>query len=409
MKIKTEIFIDKYIIKFFIFLIYYPVKFLGKVLKIDHNLNKDFNNFAIVKYKGMGSILQSIPLITNIKKYYPKARVTYISSVQNAVILEKISVIDDLILLNDRSFKNIVIDIIPFIFKLIKRRFQILIDLEVYSNFSSLMTTFSFATNRFGFYLKLNKYRLGIYNYLMYYNISTPIHQTYLQLLRIITEDKELSLNFYPLVTKINIVNNIELNKEKYILINPNASELRIERRWGKRNFISLINNLINSFSEYKIILIGSANESKYVNSIYKEINDNNKVIDLSAKTNIDELIALIKYSTLFITNDSGPMHIASSLNVKTLSLFGPCSPSQYGSQSLNNYPIYLNLYCSPCVHEFDMPPCKGNNHCMQNIKVAEVYDLTINIIQNNAARNHNYKDNDILYNCDNTVFGKLE
>ena len=73
-------------------------------------------------------------------------------------------------------------------------------------------------------------------------------------------------------------------------------------------------------------------------------------------------------------------MHISFALGKPTISLFGPASPIQYG-QNKNAFGIYKNLYCSPCVHDFISPPCKGDNQCMKKITVKEVELLCKNIL----------------------------
>ena len=80
----------------------------------------------------------------------------------------------------------------------------------------------------------------------------------------------------------------------------------------------------------------------------------------------------MIAHADAVVTNDTGPLHISLAFRKPVCGLFGPCSPSQYG-QMETCVPIYKNVYCSPCVHEFAVPPCLGNNQCMQRIEVAEV------------------------------------
>ena len=72
------------------------------------------------------------------------------------------------------------------------------------------------------------------------------------------------------------------------------------------------------------------------------------------------------------ISNDTGPMHIAFAVNTKTIALFGPCSPLQYGDIHAVEI-FYKHVHCSPCVHKYLRPPCHGDNICMKNISAGEV------------------------------------
>ncbi len=82
-------------------------------------------------------------------------------------------------------------------------------------------------------------------------------------------------------------------------------------------------------------------------------------------------------------------MHIGFSLKKTAIALFGPCSPHQYGFAE-NAVCFYKNVYCSPCVHEFIIPPCSyGNNDCMKLISVEEV----MNLFSRDLLRKRNYFD----------------
>jgi len=176
-----------------------------------------------------------------------------------------------------------------------------------------------------------------------------------------------------------------------------NASDLRLERRWGNDNFASLIPMLQEHFPDYKIVLIGSKNEQQYVQELMSHLNTLHNIINYAGKTTIDELIALIGNANLMITNDTGPMHIAFASKTKTVALFGPCTPSQYGNFERTNI-IYHRVYCSPCVHEFAKPPCNGDNQCMQNITPDEVLIAVKNAVSNNLSPSPLFLKDDIIW-----------
>jgi ADP-heptose:LPS heptosyltransferase len=246
----------------------------------------------------------------------------------------------------------------------------------------------------------------------MFFNTHTSVSQTYLQLARLLNCHMIYD-ELYPLQSsseEIPLSENrvLKFRDEKYIVINPNASDLRIERRWSKENFIALIQKIFTANPEYLIILIGNKKEQSYVNEILLEINDDERIFSLAGKTNLDELISLIKYSSLIITNDTGPMHIAFSTEAKTVSLFGPCAPVQHGHMK-NNFTLYKKVYCSPCVHDFSVPPCSGDNQCMKLIGVDEVFDAAQLMLRiNTDAMPLNKKDQTIYLADERNVLGKV-
>jgi len=408
MKTSTKLWLDKNVVGRSMSLLNSIVRLLGKILHINHSLNCNFKTIAICKYKGMGSIIQATPLIKTMRINYPNAKIIFVSSKENFQIISMIPEIDEIILINDKSFRNFLGSFWPFVFKLISKKIEVFIDLEVYSNFSSLISVMSIAKNRLGFYLNSKRYRLGNYTHMMFYNNRSPISETYLQFARMMkckTIIHHLH-NFENSALKSSFLFEGKcLDEIEYIVINPNASDLRIERRWDANNYIELINRIHIQNPSCFVFIIGSKSELPYVNQLLEKIVKKNKIASLAGKTNIFELIEIIKNSKIFITNDSGPMHIGFATRARTISLFGPCSPSQYGIAE-NSISIYENLYCSPCVHEFVDPPCRGDNQCMKNISVEKVIAAFSAII--NKQRKSDFSKDDILYHSEEKTFGEL-
>jgi len=92
------------------------------------------------------------------------------------------------------------------------------------------------------------------------------------------------------------------------------------------------------------------------------------QVINLAGKTNLRELMALIQLCDLFLTNDSGPMHIASALGTKLITLFGSTNDIKTGPYS-GGVVIHKRPSCSPCYKRV----CPIDFRCMTQITVDEV------------------------------------
>lgn len=345
------------------------------ILRPDHSLDKNFKSFGIVKFKGMGSIIQAGPMLSTIRMNYPESRIYFITSVQNRAIVEKIDEIDEVIYLNDRDFLSLLFGLPVFIFKLIRKRIDVLFDLEVYSNISSILSTFSCARNRFGYYRSASQYRMGLYTHMMFFNSSMPLSQCYLQMIRALPIKDELTdLRPFDPQGPGGTADFIDQSRP-LVLVNPNASDLRIERRWVEKKFAELIDEIRREYPEYQVALIGGKGEQDYVAEVINHAAyDKESLINLSGKTNIDELIWLLSTATLFISSDTGPAHLAYSQQCPSIILFGPVNPVQFEIPD-NVRVMYKNLYCSPCVHEFDVPPCHGDNQCMKLISVKEVFN----------------------------------
>jgi ADP-heptose:LPS heptosyltransferase len=412
MRTGLQIFIDKKIGPAFNLILYTFVRITGKILRIDHRLDKPFKRIVICKYKGLGSIVQASALISTLKKNYPDAEIRFLSTTGNKGILDFYrNYINDDILIDDGSAFKLFKTTFSAILKLWKFKPEIFIDLEVYSNFSTFICTISAAKNRFGFYKSDKDYRTGLFTHLMYYNIKAPLSEIYLQMARLLPinqidhklifpeSNSETELHLTQILTADGYAG------QEFIVINPNASDLRLERRWPKNSYSEIIKQLRIKFPEISIILVGNKAETAYVNSIHNDFSTDNFIINSSGKLSLAELVTLISKAKIVITNDTGPLHISLSLNKTTIGLFGPCSPSQYGQMETCT-PIYENVYCSPCVHEFMQPPCNGDNQCMKNISVNQVMSTIEKLICNEKPV---AKESLINYQTNNKALGYIQ
>ncbi|MDF2438813.1 MAG: glycosyl transferase, family 9 [Bacteroidota bacterium] len=388
MKLKTKIVVDRVAGLPIVYLLNILARILGFILRIDHSLDRPVKTIAICKFVGMGSIVQCTPLIKTLRIKYPSAKIIFVTNQSNATLFKYIDGVDEVFTVSDKGIFALISSSLKLLFKLWGNRPDTYIDMEIYSNYSSVITTMSLARNRMGFFKDDKMYRKGMYTHMLFFNIKSPVSQTYLQFARIMGASDpftEVTLNagkIEPaLMTSVKEKIDCELARD-YIVINPNASDLRLERRWPSENVVQLISILAAEYPQKQIVLIGDKNESKHVGFIASQVASGVNLIDSSGKLSLHELIALIKNAELLITNDTGPMHLAFALNTKTVSLFGPCSPQQYGGTK-NTISIYKNVYCSPCVHEFLIPPCNGNNQCMKKINVLEVSEAVSKALRN--------------------------
>ena len=164
--------------------------------------------------------------------------------------------------------------------------------------------------------------------------------------------------------------------KNKVLGISPGAS-YGVAKRWYPKEFADVA---IDLSSQYDIIIFGGPGEKDIGKDIEKYLIekgvDNYK--NLTAKITIKELISQIANLDLFITGDSGPMHIAAAFQIPTVAIFGPTNDKET-SQWMNEKNIILkkNLECQPCMKR--ECPLKHHN-CMKLIKSVDVLDAVHSI-----------------------------
>ena len=133
--------------------------------------------------------------------------------------------------------------------------------------------------------------------------------------------------------------------------------------------FVELGRKLLEN-SKITIILTGSIEEKQACEVLLRKINPD-RVINFAGKTTFKELITLYSISDLLITNDSGPVHFASTTDIPILALFGPETPKIFGPMSPNAKVISMELACSPCISVFNQKKSYcSDNQCMKQISV---------------------------------------
>lgn len=169
----------------------------------------------------------------------------------------------------------------------------------------------------------------------------------------------------------------ILVKKNKLLGINPGAS-YGSSKQWYPHNFAKVAFSLS---SEYDIIIFGGPQDfdiAKDIENYLTELGIMNYQ-NLAAKLSITDLISEIANLDLFITCDSGPMHIAAALEIPTVSIFGPTQEKET-SQWMNkkNNLVKKNLECQPCMERI----CPlGHHNCMKLIKETDVLDAVADLI----------------------------
>lgn len=365
--------------------------FLGRFLNINHSITKEnVKNVVIAKYLGLGSIVRSQVIIEDIKTVFPNAKIYYLTSKKNKAIFDIIRNVDKVFTIDDAGIISMAFSTFNLIKNLLKIKADVFMDLEVYSRYSTCISIMSCARNRYGFFRHDIHWHIGVYTHMLYFNNQKNISEIYLQLSKYLTRSdnnyKSLpSFNFREdnkkEVEDYFLKNLKRKEKDLYIGINANASELALERRYPPAYFTELIENLLNIKNVY-IFLIGSPSERQYLEEeIYNKLNAKNrdKVFLTAGLFSLNGSIYLLSKFDLFITTDSGPLHFAYAQNINIISIWGPCSHFHYGIKNYkNDIAINTNAYCSPCIHLTIRPPCRGHNICLQKIYPKIIYDKVI-------------------------------
>ncbi|HLZ17785.1 MAG TPA: glycosyltransferase family 9 protein, partial [Cyclobacteriaceae bacterium] len=245
-----------------------------------------------------------------------------------------------------------------------------IVDLELFSRFTALLSFLSGASSRVGFTNLHDEglYRGNIINKGVRYNPHVHIAVNFVSLVNramglFENEYATHAISRESLRLQQAVVSELSINavrekikslypawrNEALVLLNVNASDLLPQRRWPQENFAAVGRSLLQQFPNLLVVLTGSPSERDYVQKV-KDMIDDARCVNSAGVFLFEELVPLYQISTCMLTNDSGPAHFAAVTPLKVFVLFGPETPALYLPIGGNTESFYLALPCSPCV-----------------------------------------------------------
>ena len=351
----------------------------------------------------IGALVVAYPAIEEARKQFPKSRICFITAAAGVQTLELMGFEEeDILLLETDSIKNLLQGLLKIRTHFKEERVSAVV-LEPFARFSTLLSAWIGASQRIGCYRFLNEgvYLGNLLTHRLVYNSHLHASQTYFAMTKALNDPGSTE----PLLKETiapQIRNRLKISipeKEqqalwtrlqskcpgkkfiKIILINANTSDIIPLRKWPLENFVELGKQLLEN-SKITVVLTGGPDEQDACAELAKKINSE-RVINFAGKTSFKELITLYSISDLLITNDSGPVHFASTTEIPIVALFGPETPKIFGPMSPKAKVISLELACSPCISVFNQKKSScSDNQCMKQISVQMVVKETQKILR---------------------------
>ena len=163
------------------------------------------------------------------------------------------------------------------------------------------------------------------------------------------------------------ILSGRDLNRTDFLVGFAPGATYGAAKKWFPERFAALADLLSVDFGA-RILLFGSAGDKDSTKAVSRHMH--HPVTDLAGMTTLREAVALISRCRLFISNDSGLMHVAGALGVPTVAIFGSTNPVTTSPMGEHSIVVHKDLSCSPCLKT----TCPQNFECMDLIGVDDVY-----------------------------------
>ena len=398
MKIDTQRFIDRYVGTFIcrIFSVYY--RFVKKDVAAAAS-----RKILIILLSEMGALVLAYPMFQRLKEKYPQAELYVLLFEKNREVVELLGIVpsENILTIDNSSMRSLTRDMLQVLSDMRKIKPDTVIDCELFSRISSILSYLSGAAVRVGFHPHTQEglYRGNFMNRPVLYNPYHHIGRQFLTLAEAIDSSTHPIAKREIPVEKLEVPaiqvepHEIERAKErlflrapavegkKIVLIYPGGGLLPI-RAWPLDNYCRLSEELLHR--GYAVCVIGLAEDKKIAAEILSH-NRNPSCVDLTGYTKtIRELMLIFHFSSLLITNDGGPGHFAAMTPIPAIIFYGPETPTLYGTIDDDAVNLFVGLSCSPCVTAYNHrnSPCDGDNMCLKKISPDEVLERALGILE---------------------------
>ncbi len=402
MKLQTQRWIDRWVGQLLCGAVSLWARLIGtRAPKVDRSLTSTDGprHILVILLSEMGSVVLAGPMFAALRQRYPGATVHVLQLKKNQEVARMLGLAaaEHLHAIDDSSGFSLLRDILRVTLAMRRLPLDAVIDCELFSRISSLLSYLTSAPLRAGFtpHTQEGLYRGSYINCAIPYNPYQHISKQFLSLvdalegdgaprnkaapIRELPAETGLSVPFTPeelLTYRAQVLaDHPVLAGRKIVLMYPGGGILP-ERAWPAEHYVRVARGLIEA--GHGVGLIGLKEDATLAAQICQQTG-NERCIALTGYTrSLRELLMLFHASHLLLTNDGGPGHFASLTPIRTMMFFGPETGRLYGplpglrSKALGaQATVYESgIACSPCLSAYNhrLTFCDGDNQCLKRI-----------------------------------------
>jgi len=366
---------------------------------------QDARHILVILLSEMGSIVLAGPMFAELRKRYPRAAIHVLQLKKNQEVsrLLELTQAAQMHSIDDSGAWSLITDIFRISWKLRKLGMDAVVDCELFSRVSALLSFACGAPVRAGFtpHTQEGLYRGSFITHAIPYNPYQHITLQFLSLvdalqaqsvprnkaaaIRSLPQDSALSVTFTPaeLATyRAQLHADRPACHERPLVLLYAGGGILPERAWPKEHYARVAQGLCQA--GYSVGLIGLKDDAPLAQSLLSIIGQP-WCIDLTGYTrSIRELLMLFHAAQLLITNDGGPGHFASLTPIQTMVFFGPETGKLYGPLGSRNVVLESGIACSPCLSAYNhrLTFCDGDNQCLKRIAPDPVLEQALTFLQ---------------------------
>lgn len=335
------------------------------------------SNILVVRLSSIGDLVHTLPAVAALRKRFPDARIDWLVESRHREVLLDNPDVDSLIEVDTLGWRRRLLspgtwrEIVSAISRIRERRYDFVLDLQ--GTIKSSVTAFlAKSDRRIGFATSHLKERVAalLYNERVRPNGTRP-HVIDRQLLLLTALGIESHERKFPLVIpeaaeRSTSARLEELGLGDYVVLNPGGSW--VTKRWSPEKFGRLA-AAIDRELQLKALVVWGPGEEAMAEAVVEASGGSAR---LAPRTSLRETLPYLKRARLFVSGDTGPMHLASAQGVPVVGIFGPTDPRKNGPFGEGDEVVCHEVPCGPCYKRH----CPGyDNVCMTAIDVPEVLE----------------------------------
>ncbi len=341
-------------------------------------------NILIVKLSAIGDVIHTLPSLSALRKLYPKANITWVVEEDSSDIIKDHPYLNRVIvsrrkrwmtdLKSPHRVSRTIKEIRTFVRTLRDRSYDLVIDFHGLFK-SSLIVLLSGGKRKIG-YDSMQELSGLFLNEKIHEDMVKHAVDRYLDFLCHLGSDVDEKEFLIPVreenrnrVKNLLTINNID-TKDRFVAVNPVA--FWATKLWENDKFARLCDRITEDLKA-KVILTGDRSDGM-IENIQSLMS--HPSVNLGGQTTLRDLAHLYSLSSVVITTDSGPMHIAAAMGTPVVALFGPTDPLRTGPYGRGHVVIRKEMSCSPCF----LKKCNSRK-CMEEITVEEVFQAVKGVI----------------------------
>lgn len=339
---------------------------------------------AVIKFSGWGTLLNLSFFFEGLRRRFRDATILLVTDVANESLATRLPWTDDLLTKEESAggFGSSLKGMTALAGRLRARAPALVVDLQLFRDrrLSLALAMASGARWRVGFVGASDRARFRLLTHPIFFNAHQPSHRAMEQAalllglpgLTVSPHDGFLTESPNDRLEVVRALGGFP-DGRPLLVMNPNTSNRAPERRWPTDNFREVARRLATRHPSLRIALCGSAADQRSNGRVLEGLpGGKDRLVNLAGKLSFGGLIALLRRADVFLSNDTGPLHLALRLRTPTVALFGPTRPDLVlmDLSASRLIALYDPHYCSPCLYHFARPPCDGDNVCLTSLSV---------------------------------------